>query len=95
MNRTERKKQIKRLRRRSVFAVLLCVLLFYAGLSIVDASTREMLGNGQAEPIFGIQNQADGSIRLNIVGETFQIDKNRINSYIQDIKNRIERLITD
>lgn len=95
MNRTERKKQMKRLRRRAVLAVLLSVLLFYAGLSVVDASTREMLGNGQGEPIFGIQNQDDGIIQLNIIGEVFQIDRSRISSYIQDVKSRIERLIKD
>lgn len=92
MKRVERRKQARRTRRRTFWGAVLCLLLFFCGLMIVDASSREMLGNEESKPIFGIYNAGRDIIQLDMIGETVYIDKRDIRSFVQAMKTKLKEL---
>jgi len=93
MSRLEKRRQKKRLRLKAFLGIMLCLVLFCCGLSIVDASSRDMLGRSSDRPIFGIYGLKDEVIRLEVAGREILVDKSGWDRVYQAARAKIDRLI--
>ncbi len=93
MGRIEKRRQKKRMRYKTLFGILLCIVLFCCGLSIVDASSRDMLGISGGRPIFGVYDLDGQIIKLEFAGSRISIDKNEWKAAYELVKEKIEGVI--
>ncbi len=93
MSRLEKKRHKRRLRLRAFVGVVLCLTLFCCGLSIVDGSSRDMLGNDEGRPIFGIYGLHKEVIRLELIGSEIEINKSDWEKAYRDIIDKINQLL--
>jgi hypothetical protein len=91
----EVKKNQRSKRNRAIAMLALCLFLFCSGLAVVDSSTRDLLGNGHLDPIFGIDGLDSGGLRLYLFGEEMDVNIEgikvliaSITGWIGDIKGR-------
>ena len=93
MGRLEKGRLVIRRRFRVFLALLLCIALFFAGLSIVDVSFKEMLGLRDDRPIFGVYGLQERIIRLEFAGSELMIDKSEWQRAYATVKERLARLV--
>src|SRR5690554_6072672 len=93
MNRQQKKWYKRKVRLKVLLGIFVCLVLFCCGLSIVDASSRDMLGRKDDKPIFGIYDLGGQIIKLEFAGGQISIDKREWKAAYESVKERMERLI--
>lgn len=91
--RHERERYSRRLKLRTFIGFVLCLGLFYCGLVVVDGSFKDMIGENNKSPIFGIYGLGEPVVTLEFAGNEVSIDKTEWEKAYKSIKERIERFI--
>ncbi len=92
----KRRKKIyetRKLRFRALLGLLLCVALFYFGLTTADKGFKDMLDRGDDRPIFGVYGLKEAIIKLEFAGNEISIDKAEWKKACSLVGQRVKQML--
>ncbi len=92
MNRMEKRRYRKKSRGKVFFTVVVCTIIFFCGLKVVDMGTGDMVGDSRQEVLFGFSNAGQNILQVNVLGEKVYINKEKIINLIRTFQDKLGQL---
>lgn len=78
---------------RFLLSLLLCFMLFYCGLAVVDKSFKDMVDKDDGRPIFGVYDLSEPVIKLEFAGSEVLIDKAEWEKAYGLVRQRVTQIL--
>jgi cell division septal protein FtsQ len=93
MNRVEKLKQIKTHRRRAVLLTVFLFSLILTGIAITDYSFNSLMKNQRRIEVISFRNTDNSCLEISVMNEKITINTKYIEKDLNNIKDRILRLL--